>query len=57
MQKKIRNRRLLFLIIKLLKIPIQNKDEIFQRDEVGFPQRSILSPHQNLLIKPELDFK
>lgn len=44
LQKKVRDRRLLYLIIKLLKAPTLNKDGTLQRNEVGSPQGSILSP-------------
>ncbi len=44
LQKKVKDRRLLYLIIKLLKAPILDKDGKAQRNEVGSPQGSILSP-------------
>lgn len=44
LQKKIRDRRFLCLIIKLLKAPTLDKDGKPQRNEVGSPQGSILSP-------------
>lgn len=44
LQKKVKDRRLLFLIIKLLKAPTLNKDGTLQRNEIGSPQGSILSP-------------
>ena len=44
LQKKVKDRRLLCLIIKLLKAPILDKDGKAQRNEVGSPQGSILSP-------------
>lgn len=44
LQKKVRDRRLLYLIIKLLKAPTLTKDGKLQRNEVGSPQGSILSP-------------
>jgi len=44
LQKKVKDRRLLYLIIKLLKAPTLNKDGTLQRNEVGSPQGSILSP-------------
>ena len=44
LQKKVKDRRLLYLIIKLLKAPILDKDGKAKRNEVGSPQGSILSP-------------
>jgi RNA-directed DNA polymerase len=44
LQKKVKDRRLLYLIIKLLKAPSLDKDGIAKRNEVGSPQGSILSP-------------
>lgn len=44
LQKKVKDRRLLCLIIKLLKAPSLDKDGKAQRNEVGSPQGSILSP-------------
>ncbi|MGE0198128.1 MAG: group II intron reverse transcriptase/maturase [Parachlamydiales bacterium] len=44
LQKKVKDRRLLFLIIKLLKAPTLNKDGTLQCNEIGSPQGSILSP-------------
>lgn len=44
LQKKVKDRRLLYLIIKLLKAPILDKDGNIQRNEIGSPQGSILSP-------------
>ncbi|MCB1075354.1 MAG: group II intron reverse transcriptase/maturase [Simkania sp.] len=44
LQKKVKDRRLLYLIIKLLKAPTIDKDGNIQRNEVGSPQGSILSP-------------
>lgn len=44
LQKKVKDRRLLYLIIKLLKAPTLDKDGMPQRNEVGSPQGSILSP-------------
>ena len=44
LQKKVKDRRLLFLIIKLLKAPTLNKDGTLERNEIGSPQGSILSP-------------
>lgn len=44
LQKKVKDRRLLYLIIKLLKAPTLDKDGKAQRNEMGSPQGSILSP-------------
>ena len=44
LQKKVKDRRLLYLIIKLLKAPTLDKDGKAQRNELGSPQGSILSP-------------
>lgn len=44
LQRKVKDRRLLCLIIKLLKAPSLDKDGQAQRNEVGSPQGSILSP-------------
>ena len=44
LQKKVRDRRLLYLIIKLLKAPTLDKDGVARRNEEGSPQGSILSP-------------
>ena len=44
LQKKVRDRRLLHLIIKVLKAPTLDKDGNAKRNEVGSPQGSILSP-------------
>jgi RNA-directed DNA polymerase len=44
LQKKVKDRRLLYLIIKLIKAPTLDKDGKAQRNEVGSPQGSILSP-------------
>ena len=44
LQKKVKDRRLLYLIIKLLKAPTLDKDGKAQRNEIGSPQGSILSP-------------
>ncbi len=44
LQTKVKDRRLLYLIIKLLKAPTLDKDGIVRRSEVGSPQGSILSP-------------
>jgi hypothetical protein len=44
LQKKVKDCRLLFLIIKLLKAPTLNKDGTLQQNEIGSPQGSILSP-------------
>ena len=44
LQKKVKDRHLLYLIIKLLKAPAIDKDGKAQRNEVGSPQGSILSP-------------
>jgi group II intron reverse transcriptase/maturase len=44
LQRKVKDRRLLYLIIKLLKAPTLDKDGRAQRNEVGSPQGSILSP-------------
>lgn len=44
LQTKIKDRRLIYLIIKLLKAPTLDGDGISRRNEVGSPQGSILSP-------------
>lgn len=44
LQKKVKDRRLLYLIIKLLKAPTLDKDGKAQCNELGSPQGSILSP-------------
>jgi RNA-directed DNA polymerase len=44
LRAKISDERFLHLIIKLLKAPVLNKDEIAERNEIGSPQGSILSP-------------
>ena len=44
LQKKVKDRRLLYLIIKLLKAPTMDKDGKVQCNEMGSPQGSILSP-------------
>ncbi len=44
LQKKVRDKRFLYLLIKLLKAPILDKDGNVQRNEIGSPQGSILSP-------------
>jgi RNA-directed DNA polymerase len=44
LQRKVKDRRLLYLIIKLLKAPTLDKDGKAQRNELGSPQGSILSP-------------
>lgn len=44
LQQKVKDRRLLYLIIKLLKAPTLDKDGKAQRSEIGSPQGSILSP-------------
>lgn len=44
LQKKVKDRRLLYLIIKLLKAPTIDKGGNIQRNEIGSPQGSILSP-------------
>ena len=44
LQKKVRDRRFLCLLIKLLKAPILDEDGKAQRNEIGSPQGSILSP-------------
>jgi RNA-directed DNA polymerase len=44
LQKKVRDRRFLCLLIKLLKAPILDKDGKAQSNEIGSPQGSILSP-------------
>ena len=44
LQKKVRDRRLLYLLIKLLKAPTLDKDGKAKRNEMGSPQGSILSP-------------
>ncbi len=43
-QRKVRDRRFLYLLIKLLRAPILNKDGASERNVVGSPQGSILSP-------------
>lgn len=44
LQTKVKDRRLLYLIIKLLKAPTLDQNGIARRNEVGSPQGSILSP-------------
>lgn len=44
LQQKVKDRRLLYLIIKLLKAPTLDKDGKAQCNEIGSPQGSILSP-------------
>lgn len=44
LQKKIKDRLLLCLLIKLLKAPTLDKDGKAERNEIGSPQGSILSP-------------
>lgn len=44
LQKKVKDRRLLYLIIKLLKTPTIDKNGKTQRNDIGSPQGSILSP-------------
>lgn len=44
LQKKVRDKRFLYLIIKLLKAPTLNEDGSITGNEVGSPQGSILSP-------------
>jgi RNA-directed DNA polymerase len=44
LQMKVKDRRFLQLLIKLLKAPTLDKDGKAQRNEVGSPQGSILSP-------------
>lgn len=44
LQKKVRDKRFLYLLIKLLKAPTLDKDGNIRRNEVGSPQGSILSP-------------
>jgi len=43
-QRKVRDRRFLYLLIKLLRAPTLNKDGASERNVVGSPQGSILSP-------------
>ncbi len=44
LQKKVKDHRFLCLLIKLLKAPTLNKDGKAERNEIGSPQGSILSP-------------
>jgi RNA-directed DNA polymerase len=44
LQIKVKDRRFLYLIIKLLKAPTVDKDGSVKKNEVGSPQGSILSP-------------
>jgi RNA-directed DNA polymerase len=44
LQTKVKDKRFLYLIIKLLKAPTLNQDGAIKQNEVGSPQGSILSP-------------
>ena len=44
LQRKVKDRRLLYLIIKLIKAPTLGNDGVLKQNEVGSPQGSILSP-------------
>jgi group II intron reverse transcriptase/maturase len=44
LQTKVKDKRFLYLIIKLLKAPTLDKDGTISKNEVGSPQGSILSP-------------
>ncbi len=56
LRNKISDERFLNLIIKLLKAPVLNEDGIAERNEIGSPQGSILSPTiSNIYLHHVLD--